>query len=101
MGSTRRGHGVQRRGPFVATLWRYPGKGGWTFALIPQRFAPPVTRPWGRTPVQAVVDGVEWRTSVWRDSKRDGALLAVPKRIRGPKGDRDKVTVELTFEIDD
>ena len=93
--------GVQRRGPFVTTLWRYPGKGGWTFALIPRRFAPPVTRPWGRTPVHAVVDGVEWDTSVWRDSKRDGSLLAVPKRIRGGKGDRDKVTVELTFEIDD
>ena len=51
--------------------------------------------------MHAVVDGVEWDTSVWRDSKRDGSLPAVPKRIRGGKGDRDKVTVELTFEIDD
>ena len=25
----------QRRGPFVSQLFRYPGKGGWTFAPIP------------------------------------------------------------------
>ena len=40
--------------------------------------APLVTRPWGRTPVRAIVDGVSWRTSIWRDSKTHGALLAAP-----------------------
>ena len=90
-----------RRGPFTARLVRYPGKGGWTFALIPKRVAPPVTRPWGRTPVRAVVDGTAWNTSIWRDSKSDGALLAVPARIRGGKGHGDRVTVEFTFELDD
>ena len=91
----------QRRGPFVTRLRRYPGKGGWTFALIPKRLAPPVTRPWGRTPVQAAVDGVAWNTSIWRDSKSDGALLAVPARIRGLKGHGDTVTVEFTFDLGD
>ena len=91
----------QRRGPFVSQLFRYPGKGGWTFAPIPKRLAPPATRPWGRTPVEAVVDGVAWSTSIWRDSKSDGALLAVPARIRGQKGHGDRVTVEFTFELDD
>src|SRR5918997_507665 len=83
---------VQRRGPFVSTLIRYPGKGGWTFAPIPKGHAPPATRPWGRTPVRAVVDGIAWDTSVWRDSKSHGALLAVPARIRGGKGSGDTVT---------
>ena len=92
---------VVRRGPFVTTLVRYPGKGGWTFALIPRKVAPPVTRPWGRTPVRAVVDGVAWTTSIWRDSKRDGSLLAVPARIRGRKGGGDSVIVEFTFNRDD
>ena len=91
----------QRRGPFKATLRRYPGKGGWTFAEIPKKYAPPVTRPWGRTPVQASVDGVEWDTSIWRDSKSDGSLLAVPARVRGKKGHGDRVTVEFTFEPDE
>ena len=86
---------------FTTRLRRYPGKGGWTFAPIPARLAPPVTRPWGRTPVRAVVDGVAWNTSIWRDSKTKGALLAVPARVRGRKGSGDAVTVEFTFEKDD
>ena len=92
---------AQRRGPFRSTLVRYPGKGGWTFAGIPRELAPPVTRPWGRTPVRAVVDGVGWETSVWRDRKTGGALLAVPARVRGRKGSGDTVTVEFTFEPDE
>jgi hypothetical protein len=55
---------VVHRGPFESMLFRYPGKGGWTFAPIPKKLAPPVTRPWGRTPVHAVVDGVSWDTRV-------------------------------------
>lgn len=97
---TRQPPAPERRGPFASRLFRYPGKGGWTFAPIPGRFAPPVTRPWGRTPVRAVVDGVAWDTSIWRDKER-GALLAVPARIRGRKGDGDTVTVEFTFEVED
>jgi hypothetical protein len=92
---------VQSRGPFVSRLLGYPGKGGWTFVPIPKRLAPPVTRPWGRTPVRAVVDGVGWSTSIWRDRKSDGALLAVPARIRGRKGHGDTVTVAFAFELDD
>ena len=91
----------ERRGPFVTTLIRYPGKGGWTFAPIPKKLAPPVTRPWGRTPVRAMVDGVSWDTSVWRDTKSEGALLAVPARIRRNKRSGDRVTVEFTFDADD
>jgi len=86
--------GYQAR--FASRLFRYPGKGGWTFATVPGRFAPPVTHGWGRTPVLAVVDGYEWTTSVWRD-KTGRTLLAVPKAARGIKGDGDTVQVHLTF----
>jgi len=79
---------------FKAKLFRYPGPGGWTFAIIPPRHALPATHPWGRTPVVATVDGVQWETSVWRDAKH-GTLLPVPKRVRGSKGDGDVVLVEL------
>jgi hypothetical protein len=79
---------------FKAKLMRYPGAGGWTFALIPKKYAPPATHAWGRTPVSASVDGKEWATSVWRDRKH-GTLLPVPKRVRGEKGNGDLVTVEL------
>ncbi|MCC6316643.1 MAG: DUF1905 domain-containing protein [Gemmatimonadaceae bacterium] len=83
---------------FRAKLWRYPGKGGWHFAPVPEKYAPPVTHGWGRTPVLAIVDGYEWRTSVWRD-KRGRTLLAVPKAARGEKGDGDTVRVEIRFSV--
>lgn len=83
-------------GEFEARLFKYPGPGGWVFAPVPARFAPRVTHGWGRTPVHATVDGHAWKTSVWRG--KDGTtLLAVPKRVRGAKGDGDTVTVRIAF----
>ena len=83
---------------FEAKLFRYPGPGGWTFASVPDAHAPPATHAWGRTPVQAYVDGQVWDTSVWRDRKY-GTLLPVPKRFVGKgdakKGDGDLVLVQL------
>lgn len=84
---------------FTATLVRYPGVGGWTFAPLPPEHAPPVTAAWGRTAVRAVVDGHAWQTSVWRD-KSGRTLLPVPKKIRGAKEHGDQVIVEL-FEPDE
>jgi hypothetical protein len=43
---------------------------------------------------------MSWNTSVWRDSRSDGSLLAVPIRVRRNKGPGDLVTVELTFDPD-
>jgi hypothetical protein len=97
----RTGTSRQRRGPFETTLWRYPGKGGWHFAIVPAKVAPPVTRPWGRTPVTATVDAATWDTSIWRDATSKRSLLAVPKRHRGGKGDGDRVTVTFVFDPDD
>lgn len=79
---------------FKARLFRYPGPGGWTFAQVPEKHAPAVTAPWGRTPVVVTIDGRECKTSVWRD-KKYGTLLPVAKAVRGNKGDGDTVTVEL------
>jgi len=86
---------MPRRPPtFRARLWRYPAPGGWTFARIPEKHAPPATHPWGRTPVRATVDGHAWETSVWRD-RRHGTLLPVPKRFLGSKTDGNTVSVTL------
>jgi hypothetical protein len=91
----------ERRGPFVTELFRYPGKGGWTFAIVPKALAPPITRPWGRTPVSATVNGVSWETSIWRDSKSDRSLLAVPRRVLPAARSGDTVAVEFWFDPDD
>ena len=84
-------------GSFNATLFRWgEGKGSWVFAPVPDKYAPPVTHGWGRTPVTATVDGYTWTTSVWRG--KDGrTLLAVPKTVRKTKDDGDRVRVVLRF----
>lgn len=84
---------------FTATLFRYPGPGGWHFAPVPAAKAPSTRLGWGRSPVRATVDGTTWDTSVWWDSKSKKTLLAVPKKVRGTKGDGDRVKVTLEFEV--
>lgn len=81
---------------FSSTLFTTAGKGGWTFATVPEEHSPSVAGPWGRISVEAEVDGREWSTSVWRE--RSGrVLLPVPKHIRGAKGHGDTVEVRLRF----
>lgn len=81
---------------FVATLFTYPGKGGWTFAEVPPDLAPPVTHGWGRTPVRATLDGFSWDTSVWRE-KSGRTLLPVSKAARRGREHGDSVTIVIEF----
>lgn len=84
---------------FRATMFRMPGKGGWTFVPVPDGHSFPVTGGWGRTPVRATVDGRSWATSIWTESS-GRVLLPVPKKIRGKKGDGDEVQAELELDLD-
>ena len=88
-----------RVGPFRAVLARIPGKGGWTYVKVPKQLTPPITRAWGRTPIEAQLDGVTWATSVWR-SKDGSGFLPVPKRVRGGKEEGARVRVAFTFDDD-
>ncbi|MCU0647383.1 MAG: DUF1905 domain-containing protein [Gemmatimonadaceae bacterium] len=83
---------------FTAVLFTMPGKGGWTFAEVPARHAPPVQHGWGRTSVVATVNGTPWRTSVWR-GRNGRTLLPVPKAVRGSLGHGDRVRVTLRFNL--
>ncbi len=85
-----------QRTEFSATLFRYPGKGGWTFAPVPPELAPSKSGPWGRMPVIAFMDGARWETSVWRE-KSGRVLLPIPKAVRGRYSEGDVVTVALEF----
>lgn len=83
---------------FNSRLFRVPGKGGWTFATVPRRHAPSGRHAWGRIPVIATVDGHRWRTSVWRETS-GRTLLPVPNAARGTKGDGERVSVRLEFDL--
>ncbi len=84
---------------FRGRLFRYSGAAAWHFVTVPKKYAPPPTHGWGRTPVVATVDGRTWPTSLWWDTKSNSTLLAVPKKIRGDKGDGDYVTVEFELRL--
>jgi hypothetical protein len=90
---------ILHRGPFRTVLRRVPGKGGWTYVSVPKKLVPPITRAWGRTPVRASMDGVEWETSIWRTKTGDG-FLPIPKRIRRDQEERARVTIVFSFEDD-
>lgn len=81
--------------PFDATLLRWDGPNAWTFVSVPEAHAPLAAGAFGRAPVRVTVDGRTWDTSLWRD-RRLGWLLAVPRRVRGAKGDGDPVVVSLS-----
>lgn len=84
---------------FDATLFRWDdGPGSWTFVRVPEEHAPDTAGAFGRFPVVATVDGVTWRTSVWRD-RRHGWLLAVPGRVRRGKDDGDTVRAAVTPDL--
>lgn len=85
------------RHTFRAPIFRWgEGRGSWYFVHVPDDDAPPVTEGWGRTPVTATVNGHTWNTSTWRG--KDGrTLLAVPRKIRGRRGDGDEVEVTIEF----
>lgn len=82
---------------FAATLWLY-GPGGWHWVTVPEAYAPSVVYAFGRTPVDAVVDGHAWKTSVWRE-KSGRTVLAVPRAARGDKRGGDEVRVRLRFAV--
>ena len=84
--------------PFDNELFEWDGPAAWHFVRVPDEHAPDFAGAFGRVPVVATVDEVQWRTSVWRD-KKAGWLLAVPRKVRGRKGDGDTVTVRI--EIDE
>ncbi len=77
---------MPRVGRFRKTLFRYPGKGGWTFAPIPARYAPPVTHGWGlwgRTPTRM---GTDTGRGDGRWSHLDDERLARTGRAHAPRG---------------
>lgn len=84
------------RTTFTATLFTYPGKGGWTFAPVPPECAPSRSGPWGRMPVVAWLGETRWATSVWRETS-GRVLLPLPKAVRRSLGHGDLVTLSLEF----
>ena len=74
---------------FTASLWRYPGKGGWCFVSLPHNLTSEIRSTmqhleegWGRLHVRALIGTTIWHTAIWFDTRYNTYLLPVKKEIR-------------------
>ena len=91
---------------FDATLWLYPGKGGWVFATLPTDTADeildthPATGGFGSIKVNVCIGRTEWSTSLFPDTKAGSFVLPVKRAVREAKSVEvgDTVRIHLTLE---
>lgn len=90
---------------FSTDLWQYSGKGGWHFITVPKDaseqikfFAHSAKVGFGSVRVNAKINDVEWKTSLFPDAKSGCYYLPVNAKVRKTakltKGD------ELSIRID-
>ncbi len=74
---------------FAAKLWRYDGPAAWHFVTLPEKLAAEIEafhshlkKDFGSIAVQAHIRESNWKTSIFRDTKRKSYLLPVKAEIR-------------------
>ncbi len=74
---------------FRGKIWKYRGKGGWTFITLPKTLSQKIRkshslgeREWGRLPAITTIGKSTWRTAIWFDTKVGAYLLPVKGAIR-------------------
>lgn len=91
---------------FRATIWRYPGPGGWHFLSLPPEVAAQVRfccdrrrSGWSSFRVSARIGAEEWQTSIFPETASQSMLLPIKAPIRKRLGlaSGDGVDVELNL----
>jgi hypothetical protein len=88
---------------FRATIWRYPGPGGWCFVTLPadlshrMRDAQVPNEGWGRLKVTARIGQTEWQTSAWFDAK--SGLYQLPIKASVRQAEHTDVDSDVTVSI--
>jgi Domain of unknown function (DUF1905) len=74
---------------FSASVWQYPGPGGWYFVSVPEHYASEIRdhlkwqeEGWGRLKATAIIGNTEWETAVWFDTKLNTYLLPLKAEVR-------------------
>ncbi len=89
-------------------IWLYPGNAAWHFVTIPQKESKAIQerfgafhRGWGSLRVTVTIKNTSWKTSIFRDKKREGYLLPIKADVRRKEGiyARDEIIVRI--EIND
>src|SRR5262245_57393403 len=91
---------------FSATIWLYPGKGGWHFVTLPKSVAAqvkfvasPGARGWSSRPVTATVGKTRWNTSIFPDSASGSFLLPIKSDVRKREQLSAGKTVDVSLEL--
>ena len=74
---------------FKNKMWQDSASGGWYFVAIPKNLSKEIRtnfknqeEGWGRMKIIAIVEKIEWKTSIWFDTKSDHYLLPIKAEIR-------------------
>ena len=91
---------------FESTLWKYNGHASWYFVDVPQDISENIKKSfsaqsaaWGTLKVDAIIDSIQWQTSLFFDRKRGGYLLPVKQKIRKSLGLEDESVVVVILKI--
>ncbi len=82
--------------PFEAILRKFPGKGGWTYIIVPESHAPKERMAFGRCPVKVTIKEQTWESSVWQE-KSGRCILSLPKKNRGSKEKGESIEIKLEY----
>ena len=71
-------------------MWQYEGgAGSWYFITVPKRVSAEIqqqsagrSKAWGSLRVTAIIGATRWKTSLFRDRKRDAYLLPLKAPVR-------------------
>ena len=74
---------------FSANLWRHSANGGWHFISMPKNISKEIRdhlkwqeEGWGRMKVSAIINELQWETSIWFDKKMNTYILPIKAEIR-------------------
>ena len=74
---------------FSPKLWQHNSEGGWHFVTIPQNYSKEIRshfqsqeEGWGRMKVAAIINDMDWNTSIWFDTKAQSYILPIKAMIR-------------------
>jgi len=91
---------------FDATLWKAGGNSGWHFVSLPIALSQEIRQlfqkeeeGWGRLPVTASIDELEWETAIWFDTKNNTYLLPIKSAIRKKESISAGMNVKITIYI--
>ena len=87
-------------------VWLYPGTAGWHFLTVPKVTSRTIkktfgamARGWGSLPVIVTIGKIEWKTSIFPDSKAGAYLLPLKAVVRKKLGINRGDTVSYVLEI--